>query len=154
MLTNMLAMPRISHTSRAPPRSATIGLPAGSLRTSRSRQLIPFCQPVPIHRFENCFLGSPTSREVLRGSLSRLAILDFVVCVDASDEHFAVPLDHLCDPQAFDNVGANSKNLSHSREFQFSDFGLGKLRNNHPTTTLVPTVSPASTSHQLLLRSI
>ena len=45
---------------------------------------------------------------MLRRGFASRAILDFVRRIDARQEQLAMPLDHLRDPQAFDDVGADA----------------------------------------------
>jgi hypothetical protein len=52
---------------------------------------------------------------MLRRLLASLAILDLVRRVDPLDELLAMPLDHLGDPQAFDDVGANADDVHNIR---------------------------------------
>ena len=105
-------MPSLSTMSRAPPRKETSGRPPASLRTSTLRQLMPRRQPVPIG-LEDGLFGRPAAGEVLRGHLPALAILDFVLRVDAADELLGMTLDHLRNAQTLDDVGADANNVDH-----------------------------------------
>src|SRR3569623_35813 len=67
--------------------------------------------PARAERLENRLLGGPAAGEVLRCLLTALAIANLLRGVDAIDEQLAVPFDHLRDPQALDNIRANSKNV-------------------------------------------
>ncbi len=66
------------------------------------------------HGFQDCLLGGPASREVLDRVLPGLAITDFAFGVHPAQEELAVVLDHLADARAFDDVGADSKDLHSS----------------------------------------
>ena len=59
-----------------------------------------------------CHLIAPL---LLRGRLLGRAVGDLVVRVDAADEQLAVPINHLRDPQAFDNVRADADDLHDRR---------------------------------------
>ena len=67
--------------------------------------------PAGAERLEHRFLRRPAAGVVLRGRLLGRAVLDLVLGVDAADEQLAVPLDHLRDPQALDDVGADADDL-------------------------------------------
>ena len=67
--------------------------------------------PAGADGFEDCFLGGPAAGVVLRRGLARLAVADFQRCIDAIDEQLSVPLDHLRDSQAFDDVGADADDM-------------------------------------------
>lgn len=53
----------------------------------------------------------PAAGIMLRGGFPGAAVFDFVVGVNPVDEEFTVPLNHLRDSQALDNVGSNSDNV-------------------------------------------
>jgi hypothetical protein len=46
---------------------------------------------------------------MLRRGLAGRAKLDLVIGVHAANKQLAVPLDHLRDPQAFDDIGAEAE---------------------------------------------
>ena len=69
--------------------------------------------PAGAQGLENRLLGGPAAGEVLRGQLAALAVLNLVRRVDPVDEQLAVPLDHLRDAQAFDDVGADADDVCH-----------------------------------------
>jgi hypothetical protein len=50
---------------------------------------------------------------VLRGQLAALAVLNLMRRIDTRDKELAVPLDHLRNPQALDNVRANADDVCH-----------------------------------------
>ena len=104
-------MPSLSTTSRAPPRSTTIGRPPASLRTSTSRA--DAAPPAGADGLEHGLLGGPAAGKMLGGHLAALAILDFVLGIDPADELLGVPLDHLRNPQTLDDVGADANDVDH-----------------------------------------
>src|SRR5262245_18167377 len=65
--------------------------------------------PAGAERLEHGFFGRPPTGVVLRGRLPQPAVLDLVVGIDAVNEQLTMPLDHLRDPQAFDDIGADSE---------------------------------------------
>ena len=73
-----------------------------------SRHWMPRVQPVP-EGLEHRFFGGETAGIMLRRGLASGAVFDFVRRIDTGQKQLAMPLDHLGDPQAFDDVGANAE---------------------------------------------
>jgi hypothetical protein len=67
--------------------------------------------PAGAERLEHGFLRRPAAGVVLRGRLLVGAVGDLVVGVHATDEQLAVAVDHLRNPQALDDVGADADDL-------------------------------------------
>jgi len=64
--------------------------------------------PAGAQGLEDCFLGCPATREMLRRLCPLLAVSDLLRRVNPVDEQFPVPFDHPGNPQAFGDVGSNS----------------------------------------------
>src|SRR5690606_38142381 len=60
---------------------------------------------------EDGFLCRPPAGVMLRRRLPRAAVGDLRLGVNAGDEEYSMPLDHLSDPQALGNVRADSQDL-------------------------------------------
>jgi hypothetical protein len=97
---------------------------------------------------EDCFLGSPAPGEVLRGLLAASAVFNLSGGVNAVDEKLAVPLDHLGDPQALDDIGSDAQYI-HKFMIIFRGAGQPKALScgcptelygdgNMPLTTMLP----------------
>lgn len=67
--------------------------------------------PTRAERFEYGFLGSPATCIVLSRRFLGGAISNFVRGVHATDKQLAVTIDHLRDPQTFDDIGADANDL-------------------------------------------
>src|SRR5262249_45286699 len=67
--------------------------------------------PAGADRLQDRLLGRPAPGEVLDRMLPRLAVADLALGVHAAEEQLAVLLDHLADPRAFDDVGADPQDL-------------------------------------------
>jgi len=82
----------------------------GAARLVADFDVAPADAPFPAgaEDFEDGFFGCPATGVVLGGGFFGGTIANFVFGVDAADEQLAVTLDHLRDPQAFDDVGADT----------------------------------------------
>ncbi len=67
--------------------------------------------PTRAERLEHGFLGSPATCIVLSRRFLGGAISNFVRCVHSTDKQLAVTINHLRDPQTFDDIGADAKDL-------------------------------------------
>jgi len=67
--------------------------------------------PTGAQRFEDRFLGHPSTGVMLRCRLSAAAILDLQLGINAADEKLPMPLDHLRNSKALDDVRAYAKNV-------------------------------------------
>src|SRR5208283_5058089 len=74
--------------------------------------------PAGAHGLENRLFGRPPAREVLDRVLPRLAVANLPGRVNPPQEQLAVLLDHLADPRAFDDVGADPQDLHAQRPSQ------------------------------------
>src|SRR5688572_6771276 len=67
--------------------------------------------PARSHGFHHGLFRGPAASVMLCGRLARGAVLDLVRREHAGDKQLRVPLDHLGDPQYFDDIGANAENV-------------------------------------------
>ncbi len=77
--------------------------------------------PTCAKRLEHRFLRGPAARVMLRGRLLGRAVLNLMLRVNPANEQLAMAVDHLRDPQAFDDVGANTDNLQSHDSIQVVD---------------------------------
>jgi hypothetical protein len=70
--------------------------------------------PASSHGFQHGLFCGPSAGVVLSGGLARAAILDLVRRENAIEKQFGVPVDHLSDSQAFDDVGSDADDLHSS----------------------------------------
>ena len=67
--------------------------------------------PASAERFEDGFLGCPPASEVFDGPGFTMAVVDFVRCEDALQEDVAMLGNHPSDACAFNDVGAEAKDV-------------------------------------------
>ena len=70
--------------------------------------------PADSQGLQNRLLRRPSAREMLRGLVPAMTVLDFVRGLDATKEGLAVALDHSRDTEAFGNIRAHANDVSHA----------------------------------------
>ncbi len=104
-----------------------MGFPASRVADLHIAPLDP-SRPAGAQRFEDRLFGGPPSRVVLGGRLARAAVLDLPRREDALQKQLAMPLDHLSDPQHFDDIGSNSQHVHRHTRWQLARWpDLGAL---------------------------
>ena len=71
-------------------------------------------RPARPHRFQHGLFCGPPPGVMLRGRFARTAVANFVLCENAIQKQFRMSIDHLSDPQAFDDVGSDTDDVHDS----------------------------------------